>query len=1148
MTVTLQPDTDYIVQKVFSTGVSLRVRPDGEVSNTPYDQEIFIAATVGDPNGQWDGDIGYVRFQVDVAGVWLKNTPAGDYFGWVPLDSGSLGPVIAALQAAVAQLQTDLSALALQVGQNTADIAILQGQVTVLQGQLAALSASVGTLQAQIAAPFVTVGNTGLLTNERAINPTGALGFTDNGPNSTYDFFVNADGITNAMLANMPGLSVKVNPFGVAGDPVDLVAGGDGLVLSTVGGAIVWAAAGASPALGAPFITVGNTALLANERAINPIGALGGTDNGANSTFDLFVQNDGITNAMAANMAPLTVKANPTGVAGDPQDVAATGGTDAVFRESAGTLGWGQVATNGILDAAVTNAKLATMQALSVKANATGVVATPQDVLSIADDTFFGRQSGALGFFAIQTASAGVAGNIYENLVGYVDSSDRNSYPGTGTVVTELMGNGSVGTITGPVTLDDGAFSFNAASGLISITKNAALDNIFDGGGTVIAFYRSNGIGEGGAGDAGRIVDTTDTLDEGWFLGVDTVSNTQQPRQPIIFGANFSGSAGGRWVTTTGTDPVTETALVNASIVGQWNQVAVTYDSSSIANDPTFYVNTIPWNFGETAVPVGAYVSDAGNPVVIGNRSADDRTFDGQIGIVLLFDRVLTQNEIREVFNTFATRFNLGGIAPSTTTGNGQTVYMVAGDTSAGVNAYNAGDVYIKAGSNSGITGGAGRAGNVYIRGGELSGSHSSAISGGNVVIESGDNTSSGGLRSEIIIRVGDNGTTGSIGGDLTMTAAAATAGQTPGAVIMRGGSPTTTLNNRAGGNITIWAGDGSQGGGGGDLFLYSGGVTLAGTVGTTGDIVMSTSANGQVGASTDTGDISINTQGLGATGSSSGNISIICGNVNAASGNDPGDILVQAGAQNQTTQSNAVAGGISLIAGLNAGAGNSIGGGIIITAGAVTNTGATAATGGDVTITAGGNAHNSAASRGGNITEQCGNGTGTNTAGGNYAANAGNSTGTGNAGTVTVRAGNAAGSGLGGDLTLIPGTSSTGTNGMVITAGAMAWSAPISPAAMAVNENDYTPAGIGAANALRLSPAGGGTTITGVGTPRAGRVLLLVNTSAVDTVILAHDDAGSAAANRFFLPGNAPFTIRQNGMILAWYDTASSRWRIEAP
>lgn len=92
---------------------------------------------------------------------------------------------------------------------------------------------------------------------------------------------------------------------------------------------------------------------------------------------------------------------------------------------------------------------------------------------------------------------------------------------------------------------------------------------------------------------------------------------------------------------------------------------------------------------------------------------------------------------------------------------------------------------------------------------------------------------------------------------------------------------------------------------------------------------------------------------------------------------------------------------------------------------------------------------------------------------------------------------------------------------------------------------NDFSPGGAWpATHVLRLTPNGGGTTLTGLLAGEAGQLVRICNISAIDNLTLTHEDAGSSAANRFLNANNASLAIRPNDCAAVWYDPTSSRWR----
>jgi hypothetical protein len=94
-------------------------------------------------------------------------------------------------------------------------------------------------------------------------------------------------------------------------------------------------------------------------------------------------------------------------------------------------------------------------------------------------------------------------------------------------------------------------------------------------------------------------------------------------------------------------------------------------------------------------------------------------------------------------------------------------------------------------------------------------------------------------------------------------------------------------------------------------------------------------------------------------------------------------------------------------------------------------------------------------------------------------------------------------------------------------------------PAQIVADQNDYNP---GNTAFLRLS-TDAARTITGISGGRDGRQLWVVNVGAQD-LLLAHQNAGSAAANRIITYTAGSVTLNANESCLLIYDATDSRWR----
>lgn len=107
-----------------------------------------------------------------------------------------------------------------------------------------------------------------------------------------------------------------------------------------------------------------------------------------------------------------------------------------------------------------------------------------------------------------------------------------------------------------------------------------------------------------------------------------------------------------------------------------------------------------------------------------------------------------------------------------------------------------------------------------------------------------------------------------------------------------------------------------------------------------------------------------------------------------------------------------------------------------------------------------------------------------------------------------------------------------------------LAWSGDISPAQLTGDQNDYNPTGLATASTIRLTGDNSFRTITGLAGGSDGRVIMLHNIG-TSAILLANQNAGSTAANRFEL-GGGDIPLFPGDLLNIQYDATSSRWRTE--
>jgi hypothetical protein len=189
-----------------------------------------------------------------------------------------------------------------------------------------------------------------------------------------------------------------------------------------------------------------------------------------------------------------------------------------------------------------------------------------------------------------------------------------------GNTLVDISGNNNNATIFDVVNTKRGlSFNGRGSTVITSMTANTA----FAGGYTILARIKPRSFG---GSSAGRIVDKSEGASgsKGFYLALGSSA------QDIVY------NDGGTVVRSTS----------NIIQLGQEQTIAMTMASNNIM---FFYHNGIA---AGTASKAHNYITSA--PLTIGNRAgATDRAFDGEIQDIRIYNRVLTEQEIKDYHNSF---------------------------------------------------------------------------------------------------------------------------------------------------------------------------------------------------------------------------------------------------------------------------------------------------------------------------------------------------------------------------------------------------------------------------------------------------------------------------------------------------------------
>jgi hypothetical protein len=222
---------------------------------------------------------------------------------------------------------------------------------------------------------------------------------------------------------------------------------------------------------------------------------------------------------------------------------------------------------------------------------------------------------------------------VTTNLVLYYDPSNSSSYPGSGTTINDLSGNGLNGSMSG-ITFTTPYFSYNGSSSQISVADNPLLEP--GSGDWSIEFWVNYSVL---AGSSRILIAKTDGGGPGdWGYGLRTAAN-------------------GNTFMEIGNGTTSLQSSLTALTTNTWYQVVGVWTNVS-SNSLSLYING---NLIGSISHSFTSIKNTTSPLYLGsfNGGQFSQWLNGRMGVVRMYNKSLTGSEVLQNFNADKSKYGL---------------------------------------------------------------------------------------------------------------------------------------------------------------------------------------------------------------------------------------------------------------------------------------------------------------------------------------------------------------------------------------------------------------------------------------------------------------------------------------------------------